>query len=477
MPSDTLIAALIDAVGRQHVLSDAPAMSPYLTDWRGRYHGHAEAVVLPGSVDEVARVVSACAAAGVAIVPQGGNTGLCGGATPLDGSAHSSVVVALGRLDRIRSVDAEAALLVAEAGCTLVSAQRAACAEGMLFPLSLGAEGTCQLGGNLATNAGGVHVMRYGTMRELTLGVEVVLADGRVLSDLRGLRKDNTGYKLSQLFIGSEGTLGIITAAALRLYPAPRQRAMAWLGVGDLAQASMLLARLRGADGGRLNAFEVINAAALSLVLKHFPESRQPLRAVSPWQVLVEWTDADEGGDLDDRVLRVLEQVLEDGLVSDAVVAQGGAQHAQLWSLRERIAEAQRLEGFSIKHDIALPQGKLAQFVLDVDAELLARFPGIRIVAFGHMGDGNLHYNLSMPRATGDDDGLAFLAHCAEINRRVHDAVDRLGGSFSAEHGIGQLKREELSRYRSAVELDLMRAIKRTFDPLGLMNLGKVLPD
>ncbi|WP_174718448.1 FAD-binding oxidoreductase [Azoarcus sp. DN11] len=465
-----LVEALSVAVGPSHVLSDAAAMAPHLADWRGRYVGSALAVVKPADTRQVAAVVRACAAANVPMVPQGGNTGLCGGATPLpDGR---SVVVNLSRMHRIRSVDVANNALVAEAGCTLASVQQAAEGESRLFPLSLASEGSCLVGGNLSTNAGGVHVLRYGNMRDLVLGVEVVLPDGRIWDGLRALRKDNTGYDLKQLFIGAEGTLGIVTAAVLKLFPRPRARATAWLAVPHPGAAVELLGFLRERCGERVTAFEIVGRTAFKLVLRHIPGSRSPLAGDHAWCVLLELTDTLDAQALDAMLESAVAAALDAGLVTDAAVATSVAQAAALWALRENISEAQKIEGVSIKHDISVPVSRIPEFLERAHAELTARWPDVRIVAFGHIGDGNLHYNLSKP---GVLDNVAFISRTEEVNRVVHDLVASLRGSISAEHGLGRLKRDENARYKSDIELELMRAVKAVFDPRGLMNPGKVL--
>ncbi len=464
---NTLIEKLRRIVGDRHVLTDPADMVPWCTDWRGRYTGSALVVVSPGSTDEVADVVRRCAEAGVAIVPQGGNTGLCGGATPTGGE----IVVSLRRLNRVRAIDVANNTITVEAGCTLAAVQEAAAAADRLFPLSLAAEGTATIGGNLSTNAGGVQVLRYGNARELCLGLEVVLADGRIWNGLRGLRKDNTGYDLKHLFIGAEGTLGLITAAVLKLFSRPRSVATAWVGVPSPEAAVGLLTHLRGAIGGRITAFELIGRSALALVLKHIPGSRDPLPAVYPWQVLVELSDTMET-DLAAALAEVLAEAVETSMANDAAIAANEAQARAFWALRENISEAQKIEGLSIKHDISLPVSRIAEFIERADAALSAAFPGVRIVCFGHVGDGNLHYNQSKPQA---QDNAAFIAQSAAVNRIVHDLVHELGGSISAEHGLGQLKRDEILRYKSDVEMDMMRAVKYALDPRGLMNPGKVL--
>ncbi|BAO30420.1 FAD-binding oxidoreductase [Sulfuritalea hydrogenivorans] len=456
-------------IGASRVLVAADDVAPFCTDWRGRYSGNALCVALPGSTEEVAAVVRACVAAGVAVVPQGGNTGLCGGATPTGGE----VVVSLRRMNRIRAVDADNNSITVEAGCTLHAVQEAAREADRLFPLSLAAEGSATIGGNLSTNAGGVQVLRYGNARELTLGLEVVLADGRIWNGLRALRKDNTGYDLKHLFIGAEGTLGLITAATLKLFPRPRTHATAWVAVPDPASAVRLLGRLRDAAGDNVTAFEIVGRPALELVLRHIPNARDPLLGKPAWQVLIELGgSSDMGGDLSATLERALEAAAEDGIVNDAVLATSEAQTAALWALRENVSEAQKIEGISIKHDIAVPVSCIAEFIARADAALRAAFPEVRIVCFGHIGDGNLHYNQSRSDAQSNDE---FIAQTGAVNRIVHDLVHGLGGSISAEHGLGQLKREEVLRYKSQTEMDLMRAVKQALDPRGLMNPGKLL--
>lgn len=464
-------------VGGSQVLTSEADMAPFLTDWRRRYQGAALCVVRPGSTDEVARTVAACTAAGIAIVPQGGNTGLCGGATPC-GFPGGEVVVSLARLNKIRAIDVDNNTITVEAGCALQKVQEAAAAEDRLFPLSIASEGSATIGGNLSTNAGGVHVLRYGNMRDLTLGLEVVLADGRIWEGLRALRKNNTGYDLKHLFIGAEGTLGLITAAVLKLFPLPRVHAVAWVAVTDPAAAVALLSRLRSECGERVSAFEIISRSALDLVKKHIPNARDPLSGTHAWQVLIELSDMQAGDDdLAGAVLRamiesILETEIEAGRAQDAAIAQSEAQAKALWRLREDVAEAQKIEGISIKHDIAVPVSAISEFIMRADAALLRRFPGLRIVCFGHIGDGNLHYNLSKPAA---QDNAEFLAQEETANLIVNDLVHELSGSISAEHGLGQLKRLENPRYKSEVEMDMMRLVKQGLDPKGLMNPGKVL--
>jgi len=462
--SEPLAAQLAQAVGAANVLTGAADIAPFVTDWRGRYRGAALCVVRPADTAEVSAVVRACAEANVPVVPQGGNTSLCGAATP-DASGRA-VILCLSRLRHVLAIDAQNNTITVEAGCTLAAVQEAARGAGRLFPLALASEGSCQIGGNLSTNAGGVQVLRYGNTRELTLGLEVVLPDGAIWDGLRGLRKDNTGYDLKQLFIGAEGTLGIITAAVLKLFPQPRNLTTCWLNVASPAAAVDLLNAARSAFDAQLTAFELVSETALGLVLKNMPDSQRP-SARSPWYVLAEFSDAPT-----EAVESWLAGMLADEHIGDAVLARSETQAARLWALRENISDAQKIEGISIKHDIAVPVSRLPDFLERADAMLGRAFPGIRVVAFGHVGDGNLHYNLSKPDA---QENTAFIDSQPTVNRLVHDLVDELNGSISAEHGIGQLKREALQHYRSPVELALMRTIKQALDPRGLMNPGKIL--
>ena len=462
------LARLAAIVGGAHVLTEPADTAPFLSDHRGRYTGRAIAVVKPATTAEVAAVVGVCAEAGVPMTPQGGNTGLCGGATPLpDGK---SLLICLSRLNRVRALDAANATICVEAGCTLAAVQEAAATVGRLFPLSLAAEGSCEIGGNLSTNAGGVQVLRYGNMRDLTLGLEVVLPDGRIWNGLRGLRKDNTGYDLKQLFIGAEGTLGIITAAVLKLFPAPRASATAWIDVPTPAAAVALLARFLATCGDRVSAFEILGRPMLELTLRHLPRSREPLPASSGWSVLVELSDVMPDAPLAERIASTLNAAIDAGEASDAAIAATETQSRALWALREAANEAQKREGFSIKHDISVPVSRIPEFIDRAAAALQAWLPGVRIVAFGHIGDGNLHYNLFPPPGMEE---AAFIACTGAANRIVYDLTVDLGGSISAEHGLGQLKREDIRRYKDAIELELMEAVKRAFDPRGLMNPGK----
>jgi FAD/FMN-containing dehydrogenase len=464
----SLLEKLCSVVGNVNVLTGND-LTPFLVDWRGRYRGAAQCVVRPANTAEVAAVVRLCAEAGVPMVPQGGNTSLCGAATP--DALGNAVIICLARMNRVRALDPENNTITAEAGCVLASVQLAAADAGRLFPLSLAAEGSAQLGGNLSTNAGGVQVLRYGNARELTLGLEVVLASGEIWNGLRGLRKDNTGYDLKHLFIGAEGTLGIITAATMKLFPLPSAVATAWVAVDSPQAATGLLTALQSEFGPLLTACELISETSLDLVLQNIPGATRPL-AESPWYVLIELSSGGGDDDLGSWLEAFLAQVLEAGRCTDAALAQSEAQARLLWALRENISEAQKIEGISIKHDVSLPISHIPEFLSQADAALAAAYPGLRIVAFGHVGDGNLHYNLSMP-AVGDNSAL--IAAQPAINRIVHDLVHAHDGSISAEHGIGQLKREEILRYKSPVEMEMMRSIKQALDPRGLMNPGKVL--
>jgi D-lactate dehydrogenase (cytochrome) len=446
------VTALNDILGSDGVLTDAADIEPYLTDHRRLYHGRALTVALPRSVEQISRLLAYCNDNRIGVVPHGGNTSYCGGATPDE--SGQQIVLSLKRLNRIRNVDPLNYSLIAEAGCILADVQRAADDADRLFPLSLGSEGTCQIGGNLSTNAGGTSVLRYGMMRELVLGLEVVLADGRVLSTLGALRKDNTGYDIKSLFLGAEGTLGVITAATLKLFSKARSAATAFVAVRDIQAAVELLARLREASGDRVSSFELIPRIGIELTTRHIPGVKDPLKQAYEWHVLCEVTS------------------FEANLVLDAVVAQSDREREALWKIRETIPEAQRIDGASLKHDISLPVTSLAPFVAKAGDWIRDNVPDGRLVAYGHVGDGNLHFNLNQAPGTSRD---AFLAREAPIKRAIHDMVRDFGGSFSAEHGIGRLKVGELEQYASPVELDLMRAVKHAFDPNGILNPGKVL--
>ena len=464
------LARCRDIAGSAHVLDTETAMAPFLTDWRGRFTGRALAVLRPGSTEEVALLVKACAHWRVPLVPQGGKTGLVLGSVP-DASA-SAVVLSLGRMNRVRALDPVNRTLTADAGCILQTLQEAAAAQGCLFPLSLAAEGTCTIGGNLSTNAGGTAVLRYGNARELCLGLEVVTPKGEIWDGLRGLRKDNTGYDLRDLFIGAEGTLGIITGAVLKLFPQPKAALTAMVALTSPQSALALLTLMQDHCGAAPTGFELMSDFAMRLVGTHFPQLPQPFVARHHQYVLLEVSSSESAAHALELLERAVAQALEQDIADDAVVATSLAQARALWQVREHISMAQAAAGKNIKHDISLPISRIAEFIVRTDALLLAAFPGCQLVCFGHVGDGNLHYNVAPPTGTPHDD---FLLHQDAINRIVHDSVASFGGSISAEHGIGALKRNELLRYKSAVELDMMRAIKSALDPLGIMNPGKVL--
>jgi FAD/FMN-containing dehydrogenase len=457
----TLRHLLGEIVGAANVLTAPEDTKPYFTDWRRQYSGTAECVVRPATTLEVAAVMELCDRECIAVVPQGGNTGLVGGSVPT-GSCRE-IVLALGRMNRIRAIDALNDTATVEAGCVLAAVQKAAEDAGRLFALSLAAEGSCQIGGNLSTNAGGVNVLRYGTAREQVLGLEVVLPDGRVWDGLRALRKDNTGYDLKQLFLGAEGTLGIITAAVLRLFPRPSASTTAWMAVATPRAAVRLLSLLRERLGDRVSAFELISRRCLEAVLAHSAELHDPLPVAHPWYVLVELGDSGATGELRERVEGVLAQCVQDGALLDAAIAQSLEQARGLWRIRETIPEAQFT---NVKHDISVPVSSIPDFVDRAGAALDAAFPAIEIYCFGHVGDGNLHYNVGSP---------ALMPRRAEVSRIVYDQLDTFGGSISAEHGLGQLKRDEIRRHKDPLELELMRALKRTLDPKGLLNPGKLL--
>ena len=471
-PPDELIETLRRAVGAQHVLTEGD-LSAYEQDWRKRMHGKARAVVRPANAQEVAAVVRACAAASAPIVPQGGNTGLSVGSTP--DTSGREVVLSLGRMNAVRALDPDNLTLTAEAGCILQNVQAAAAQAGLLFPLSLAAEGSCTIGGNLGTNAGGTQVVRYGNTRDLCLGLEVVTAQGEIWNGLKGLRKDNTGYDLRNLLIGSEGTLGIITAATLKLFPQPAARLTAWAAVPSMAHAVELLGLAHRQLGAGLTGFEVMGRFALSLVDRHMPQLRVPFvdNAEVPYCVLLENSDSESEDHARARFEALLEMAFEAGCVSDAVVAESLAQAHELWHIRESIPLAQAEEGLNIKHDISVPISRIPAFVEYADALLAREIAGVRLVNFGHLGDGNLHYNVQAPEGS---DAKAFLAaQEARVNDLVYGAVAQFGGSFSAEHGVGALKTDELAHYQSPVALSMMRAIKQALDPQNLLNPGRVL--
>jgi len=456
-------------VGAANVVVDPDLVAPYLEEPRGLFHGRALAVARPGSTAEVAAVVSACAAAGVAIVPQGGNTGLVGGQIP--DASGGELLLSLRRLNRIREVDVDADAMIVEAGVTLAEAQAAAEAVDRLFPLALASEGTATIGGNLSSNAGGVAVIAYGNARDLTLGVEVVLADGRVANLLSKLRKDNTGYDLKDLFVGAEGTLGIITAASLKLFARPRTRATALVGLADPDHALSLLKMARARFGQQVTSFEIMPRIGMEFVLAYDPSARDPLADAHPWYALVEISAQNDAG-LDDALTALLGDALERGLIADAALAASLEQRAAFWRLRESMSDAQKPQGGSIKHDVSAPVGQVPAFIAEATAAVAAFMPAARVVAFGHLGDGNIHFNVSQPIGA---DKEAYLDQWSAMNEVVHAVVARHSGSISAEHGIGALKRDLLKTVKDPVALDLMRALKTALDPHGLLNPGKVL--
>ncbi|MGN6668997.1 MAG: FAD-binding oxidoreductase [Trinickia sp.] len=468
---DAFVAACRDAIGASHVLTDPHDTAPFLTDWRRRYTGAACAVLRPGTTQEVAAVVTLANAHRVALVPQGGNTGLAGGATP--DATGAQAVLSLARMNRIRELDPHNNTITVEAGVVLAEVQNHALAAQRLFPLSLAAEGSCTIGGNLATNAGGTGVLRYGNTRELCLGLEVVTPQGEIWDGLRALRKDNTGYDLRDLYIGAEGTLGVITAAVMKLYPLPAARVTALAALASPHAALEFLALAHRCAGPLLTGFELMSDFCLNLVGKHFPQLRYPFGERHAQVVLLELSDNESEAHARTLFEQLMEQALESGLVEDAVVAENLAQSRAFWDLREHIPLAQAEEGLNIKHDIAVPISRIGTFIEETDAAIAAAVPGARMVTFGHLGDGNLHYNVQAPEGV---DAQAFLEkYQASLNHIVYDSVHRHRGTFSAEHGLGQLKVDDATHYKSAVEMGLMRTIKAALDPLGLMNPGKVL--
>jgi FAD/FMN-containing dehydrogenase len=468
--TNIFLAHCRDLIGDEHVLVDEADVAPYLTDWRGRFTGRARAVLRPLDAAQVAGLVRLCAAHRVPLVPQGGRTGLVIGSVPDE--SGQAVVLSLRRLNRIRAVDPINRTMTVDAGCILHDIQQAASQQGMLFPLSLAAEGSCTIGGNLATNAGGTGVLRYGNTRELCLGLEVVTAQGELWDGLRGLRKDNTGYDLRDLYIGAEGTLGVITGAVLKLFPQPKAGITALVALSSCRDALALLSLAQETAGPTLTGYELMSDVCLRLVGQHFPNLPHPFPQTHPQYALLELSSHES----EQHAVRLLEDTIENaleaGLAQDAVVATSIAQSRALWAIREHIPLAQAAAGKNIKHDISVPISRIAEFVEQTDALLDRAWPGVQVVCFGHLGDGNLHYNIAPPEGTPID---AFLAYQGDINRIVHDSVAGFGGSISAEHGIGALKRDELPRYKAQVELDLMRAIKAALDPLGIMNPGKIL--
>jgi D-lactate dehydrogenase (cytochrome) len=468
--TDAVLWELTGILGADGLLTAAADVERFQSDHRGLYRGRPLAVALPRTTDHVSRLLAYCNTQRIGVVPHGGNTGYCGGATPDDSGRQ--LVLSMQRLDRIRLIDPLNYSLIAEAGCILADVQQRAGNVERLFPLSLGSEGSCQIGGNLSTNAGGTQVLRYGMMRDLVLGLEVVLADGRVLSSLSTLRKDNTGYDIKSLFLGAEGTLGVITAASLKLFPQIRATATAFAAVPDVRSAVMLLSRLRESSGDRVSSFELIPRIALELTTRHIPGVAAPLGQQWPWHVLCELTSSRGADPLGDVLESSLAAALSEGLVLDAALASSERERAAMWKLRETIPEAQKRDGASLKHDVSVPVSSLGEFVERASGWVLQNVPDGRLVVYGHVGDGNLHFNLNQAPGSAPE---PFLARAASVERAIHDLVREFGGSFSAEHGIGQLKVGELERYAPPVELELMRAVKRALDPNGILNPGKVL--
>ena len=462
--------ALIDIVGENGLIREPKDIAPYVIDQRKAYKGSTPMVVRPASTQEVSLVVTLCAENGIPIVPQGGNTGLCGGATPSE--QGDQLLLSLTRMNKVRSVDPLNYTLTAEAGVILADIQETADKHDRLFPLSLGAEGTARIGGNLATNAGGTGVLRYGNARELVVGIEVVLPDGKIWDGLSALRKDNTGYDLKQLFVGSEGTLGVITATVLKLFPKPQDMQTGFAAVRDVTAAIEILARARAASDDRVTAFEWMARKGLDLVFKHIPGARDPLSQPYPEYLLIELTSGHEDNGLRDTLEQILSDAMDRGEILDATIAESRQQAKDFWKLRETIPEAQAIDGAGIKHDISVPVSSMPQFLRLANEEVTKAVEGVQICAFGHIGDGNAHYNLNQP---SNITGESFLRHKEDLNRIVHDIATDLRGSISAEHGIGRLKREELVHYKSPIALDVMRNIKSAIDPQNIMNPGKVL--
>jgi len=469
-PGSEALAKIKTIVGDRGWTDLPEDLEPWLTDRRGHYTGKCALMVRPASTEEVSKVMAVCYENGIAVVPQGGNTSMCAAATP-DPSGNE-IILNLGRMNRVRDLDPLNYTITVDAGCILQEIQRVAEEADRLFPLSLGAQGSCQIGGNLSTNAGGVNVLRYGNTRELVLGLEVVLPTGEIWNGLRRLRKDNTGYDLKHLYVGSEGTLGVVTAAVLKLFPLPKDVQTCFAAVRDVDAVLELLARAREASGDAVTSFEMLGRFGVHLSAKHVTGVVDPLEKPYDLYALIEFSGARADSGMAENMESLLENAFEEGLVLDAVIAQSEAQRASFWKLREGITEAQGIEGGSIKHDIAVPVSSVPDFVRRATQAVVDYMPGIRPCSFGHVGDGNLHFNFSQPEGW---DRKEFLSHWGEVNRIVHDIVVEMGGSISAEHGIGQLKREELRHYKPALDLDIMRAIKAALDPKGIMNPGKML--
>ncbi|TCR91337.1 FAD-binding oxidoreductase [Rhizobium sp. BK376] len=468
--SPALLDRFIAIVGASYALGDEADLAPHLVENRGLYHGSSPLLLKPGSVEEVSAILTLASETGTAIVPQTGNTGLVGGQTPREGS--SDIIVSLERMNRIRDIDPVASVMVVDGGCILADVQKAAEEHGRMFPLSLGSEGSCRIAGNLSTNAGGTAVLAYGNMRQLCLGLEVVMPTGEIWNGLRRLKKDNTGYDLRDLFIGAEGTLGIITGAVLKLFPQPLGHQVAFAGIQSVEDALALFKNASSLCGPALTGFELMPRIGVEFTVRNIPGVRDPLETAHPWYLLIDISTSDSAETAERMMTALLEQGFEAGLVQDATIASSETQQKALWHMRESMSDAQKPEGGSIKHDVSVPVSDIPEFMRKAEEAVMAAIPGARICAFGHMGDGNIHYNISQPVGA---DKAEFIGRWHEMNEIVHGLVLAHQGSISAEHGIGQLKRDELASIRSEIEMDLMRRIKRSFDPAGIMNPGKVV--
>lgn len=468
--SSDLLDRFAIIVGEKHAVRDPAEIAPHLVENRGLYHGASPMLLKPGSVEEVSAILKLASETGTAIVPQTGNTGLVGGQTPREGG--SDIILSLERMNRVRDIDPVGNTMIVDGGCILADVHKAAAEHGRMFPLSLGSEGSCRIAGNLSTNAGGTAVLAYGNMRQLCLGLEVVLPTGEIWNGLRRLKKDNTGYDLRDLFIGAEGTLGVITGAVLKLFPQPLGHQVAFAGLLSVDDALTLFKNASSLCGTALTGFELMPRIGVEFTTRHIPGVRDPLETVHPWYVLIDISTSDSAETAERMMTALLEQGYEAGLIQDATIASSEAQQKAIWHMRESMSDAQKPEGGSIKHDVSVPVAQIPQFMAEAEKAVVAAMPGARVCAFGHMGDGNIHYNISQPVGA---DKAEFIGRWREINKIVHGLVLQHGGSISAEHGIGQLKRDELASIRSEIEIDLMRRIKTAFDPAGIMNPGKVL--